>query len=694
MHENSQRTEAIPEEIQEVLRAVASAIQAVKFYPSNNPIYALSVKKSFEILDRYLQRLPECRLGVEKNAFAFRNRTAGGDTQHFRGIAHDLFMKGIREIAFTQGLTENELLNFFTIVSKPREALNLKDNIESLIWERDFSHIAVKGATLDEVLRLEQYAQSSNGEVSTARVSEGEYDEEHLKDKSIDIMGTRVALTALVHDPRQFGTLMVEMAKKDAGSREQQIDTLFGMYRGAGRQALQLLPEERDALFNAMAESILAMESSTKEEFIARRLYADMDRRALYSLKVDTMEHLPSELHELFSARFSKSWTVPQVSKLLVKASAVMPPSEPSLPEKQFQPHDLAEIAREMSEYAPDEMERLKNISDFGVEPDILESAVRTLVNLLPFVQNPAVPTPQDKTLSTLSEILSQLEALLELLLQKKEYSLASLVLRAFRMPAGPAFLPCFTEAIKRSGERKILTRLINDIRSFSAGSPEFLAAYSYLSLLGGEATPVFLDMLAEEEDRHARKLLIMVLKDIGKDQIAMIGERLSDERWYFVRNIVSILGESRKAEGIVYLERVAAHKNFQIRQEVIRALMSIGGPRAAALLIRYLNDRNIDIRLMAIRALGAATVGSDKGEDALIAFLRGLGLRKTSLELKREAIESLGKIGGAVALRFLVKYSRVKWWKARKPQEELRAASQRARREIERKLNDAGKQH
>jgi hypothetical protein len=92
MPDNGQGVEAIPAEVQEVLRAVASAVRAVKLYPPNNPIYALSVKKSFETLNRYLSRLPEYRLGVQKNAFSFNQMTAGGDTQLCRGIAHDLFM--------------------------------------------------------------------------------------------------------------------------------------------------------------------------------------------------------------------------------------------------------------------------------------------------------------------------------------------------------------------------------------------------------------------------------------------------------------------------------------------------------------------------------------------------------------------------------------------------------------------------
>jgi hypothetical protein len=419
----------------------------------------------------------------------------------------------------------------------------MRGNIESLIWERDFSHIAVRGADLDEVLRVEQYPKSTYVEVLNAPVSEGEYDEEYLKGKNINVIGEKVALTDLIRDPRQFGVMMIDLAKSNTGSLEQHMDALFGIYCDVGRQVLLTPPQEREMLFNAMAESILAMESTAREELIARRLYADMDRRALYGLEEDATEHLPNELHELFSARFSKSWTVPQVSKLLVKSSSSKPSFQPTMSEIQFQPENLAEIVREMSEYAPDELARLKTIDDFGKESDILEATVRTLVSLLSFVQKPLVPAPQDKTVSTFSEILSQLEGLQALLLEKKEYVLASVVLRSFKIPADPEFRPRLREAITRSGKRKTLERLVNDIRFFRADSSEYQAVFSYLSILDREATPALLEMLAEQEHHPARNLLIRILKDLGKDQIAMLGERLSDERWYFVRNIVSILG-------------------------------------------------------------------------------------------------------------------------------------------------------
>jgi HEAT repeat protein len=267
---------------------------------------------------------------------------------------------------------------------------------------------------------------------------------------------------------------------------------------------------------------------------------------------------------------------------------------------------------------------------------------------------------------------------------------MALLVLRAFRMPVEPAFRSCLTGAIKKAGDKKHITGLIHSLRDLPKTSADAQAINSYLTLLDRDATPVLLEMLAEEDDRVVRKILVQILKDLGKDQIAFLGQRLSDGRWYFVRNIVNILGESRKEEAIEYLQQVANHKNFQIRQEVVRALTSIGGKKAIELLVRFLNDKDVDIRFMAVRGLGGQPVSGAGMEEALMNFLRSGQARSSGPELKYEAIETLGKTGGLKAARFLEKLTRVRWWKARKPQEELRAVARKAIKEIERRFGDA----
>ena len=682
MSQGNEHTEGIPPEMQEVIRAVMAAVRAVRLYPSNNPVYVQSVRKSYEVVNRYLAMAPECRFGVQKTDLTYQQSVLGGDTHLHRGIAGDLYAKGVREIVFTPGLTETELLDFYTVISSPLDIMHGTAGLESLLWEKDLRHAVVRMASLGEVVR--QHIAEEHSDLAIDRKER----EEDLQGRSINLFGNTVMLSDIVDDAVRFGTLMLEQAQQRGGSMKMQTDCLFDSYRQAGRQVVNALHEKKDSVFHAMAASILAMDPAYREELIAKRLYAECDKMTVENLQNHQEKDAPYDLHEVLSSRLSRIWTVPQVSALLVKTSIASPSSSSPQKEQQLLAPDLYAIAREMSEYTPEEMESLRSISNFGVEADILEAVARTLIYALPMVYNPFAPLAMDRALGQFSCVVSQLEEVLSQLLERKDYILASLVVRSFRIPVPPAFRTRLAEAVKRAGDKRTLIRLVADLRTFSRPSEEYEAAYSYLSLLDREATPVLLEMLAEEDDRPTRKMLIQVLKDLGKSQIAMLGERLSDERWYFVRNIVSILGESKGAEVISYLEKVAGHRNFQIRQEVVRALVSIGGVKTADLLIGFLRDEDIDIRFMALRGLGSLSVAGERVEQALISFLRNGWMKKINPELKLEAIGSLARVGGENAASFLVRFTKMRWWHARKPQKRIIAAARHAIHEIERRLS------
>jgi hypothetical protein len=75
-----------------------------------------------------------------------------------------------------------------------------------------------------------------------------------------------------------------------------------------------------------------------------------------------------------------------------------------------------------------------------------------------------------------------------------------------------------------------------------------------------------------------------------------------------------------------------------------------------------------------------------------LMDFLANRPLKKSYQELTLEAIKALGKTGGADAVEFLKRYERIKWWRSRTLQLELRSASLRAMEEIERRRGDGGR--
>jgi len=171
-----------------------------------------------------------------------------------------------------------------------------------------------------------------------------------------------------------------------------------------------------------------------------------------------------------------------------------------------------------------------------------------------------------------------------------------------------------------------------------------------------------------------------------------LIGEQLSDNRWYFVRNIVSILGESKTDQAIEFLQRVADHKNVRIRHEVVKGLIGIGGMKAAGLLGRFLQDSDEEVQLSAIHGLaGLSGIGAREARP-LMEFLENRPLRKKGKELTIEAIRALAKIGGQDALQFLERYNRIRWWKPKKLQHEFRDAAHWASSEIKRRMGDGGR--
>jgi hypothetical protein len=688
MQEEEKSPESLSPEAQEAMRSLVSAIRAVKLYPPNNSAYSRTIKKSYEALSHFLETAPEYHVEVQKDFFTSMSVPVGKEAQLNRAIAQDLFAKGVREIVFSDGMIEVELLDLCQALSLPSEDLAIKGGISSILWEKGTTHIKVTEAGLDEVITAQ--TEGAQGKLSAGG------DQEAAK-KKLKSSGRSLVLGDLMTDPAGFGMGMIQLAKQTRAGHESMEDRLFALYNEAGRQIREEHPEQSDTLFEGLAQSAISLEQPYREGLIAGKLYGELDAELVSEQEADLEDQVPSDLHEIVTGRFSTAWTVQEVTVLLKKTSAkeIMPPTPPPSPAALAVvpiPRDLAGIAMELAEYTPEEMEVLKTMSEAGMESDIIEAAVRTLIFLLTLVKSSDGPSPEEKSIKIFSGVVRQLEDMLSYLLKKKDYGLAALIIRVFHMPVHPAFKPRLVEAMKKTASRASITATINDLRKYSKGSPEYLSAYSYVSALEREVTKVLLELLAEETDRTVREFLIDILKDLSKNQLMLIGEHLSDERWYFVRNIVSILGESKTDDAIAFLFKVAGHKNVRIRQEVVKGLLSIGGKKAAGLLAKFLSDKDAEIRLMAIRGFSVlAGIGAHEAKP-LLAFLEDMPIKNRGKELTIEAIKALAKIGGTDAREFLVRYDRIRWWKPRKLQVELRAAALHAMEEIKRREGYGGR--
>ncbi len=677
--------ELLPPEVHDIMRNLVSAIRAIKLYPQNNPLYSQSVKKAHEALDLFLQGMPEFHVEVQKNFLSNMRIPVGKETQLNKAVAQDLFAKGMREIVFSSGLTAGELLGFCEALALPSEELAMKGGISSILWEQGATHIKVTEAGLDEVVttNIEGADNRSLPDVDAS-----------MKKEPVPSAGSSVVLGDLKTDPAGFGKGMIALAKQTQGEGESMEDRLFALYNEAGRKIGSEPPDQRDVLFEGLAKSALSLEQPSRERLIAGKLYAELDAELVEEQESEFDQQVPNDLHEIVTGRFSRDWTVPQVTSLLKKSSAkeVMPPVPPPAPdslEAVLISGNLNDIAKALAEYTPEEMEALKIMGETGKESDIIEAAVRTLIFLLPLVKHAESKTPDAKEIKLFSDVVRQLEDLQSYLLKKRDYDLATLIGRVFSMPVDAAFRPRMAEAIKKTTSGAAIAKTVSDLQTYPKDSREYASAYSFLSIAERKATEVLLELLAEEVKRPTREFLVNLLKDVGKNQLVLIGDQLSDSRWYFVRNIVSILSQSKTDHVIEFLNKVANHKNVRIRQEVVKGLLSIGGKKAAGLLAKFLNDKDPEIQFMAIR--GFADLEGIGAPEArfLMTFLEGRPIKMKEREITLDAIKALAKIGGQDASEFLVRYERIRWWKPRKLQEGLRAAAVRAIEEIKRRRGD-----
>jgi HEAT repeat protein len=345
-----------------------------------------------------------------------------------------------------------------------------------------------------------------------------------------------------------------------------------------------------------------------------------------------------------------------------------------------------------MAEYSPEEIERLKVIGEAGTESDILQAAVRTYICLLPLAKNPRHAVPEEKEFTRFSSIVHQLEDLLNYFLKEKDYDGALGIIQAFHTAVDTAFQPRLKEALKKTSSKSVVMAAIGELRKHPKGSREYQAAYSYISKIEREATEILLELMAEEQDRLARIFYLDLLKDVGRNQIALLGELLTDGRWYFVRNIVSVLGDSKTDQALAFLRKAADHENVRIRQEVIKGLLTIGGKKASGILAKLLRDKDDGVQVTAIHAYGDFPGIGAAESSPLIELLEDRPLRKKEQELTIEAIKALGKIGGREAMEVLKRYSVIRWWKPRQLQKELKVAAERAGEDIKRRQGDAGR--
>ena len=137
------------------------------------------------------------------------------------------------------------------------------------------------------------------------------------------------------------------------------------------------------------------------------------------------------------------------------------------------------------------------------------------------------------------------------------------------------------------------------------SGKEKYLYITKLIMLIGPPFIEPLLDSLAEEESRTLRLYYLDLLKGLGvtvKDQVI---KRLSDKRWYFIRNLLVILRHFKDPSVLNSIHSLFDHSHTRVRQELLHTLLALGDPKADRILLHEMNSSDVDRCLKAIELAG-----------------------------------------------------------------------------------------
>jgi HEAT repeat protein len=134
----------------------------------------------------------------------------------------------------------------------------------------------------------------------------------------------------------------------------------------------------------------------------------------------------------------------------------------------------------------------------------------------------------------------------------------------------------------------------------------DLAALTQFLARLGPAAAPTLCGILGDIEEMKARRAICEALVISCKSHVSILLDRLSDPRWYVVRNILYILGRIAHQGVERALGDALTHNDVRVRKEAVRALGGIDSPASRAYLNSALRDSDKSIRVLVAQMLAS----------------------------------------------------------------------------------------
>lgn len=672
----------IPAPIERFVKQLLITYKAVALYPPASDIPVENAAQATELVRTVLQDRAEVKFSVFKDALYYSELPVFPGQPAFESFAREFYNRNLADIRFHAGLNARDIVSLLGVLKHPPIELAQAGGFESRLWELGVDTITVTELATKVVNSSEVVAEGPEGEdvwppepkmidAILSRALDG-----HKRDRRV--------LVRVLDDPEALTAYMNEMVKNRRGSASDVVRDLriTEMIHAAASED----DDVKSGLYQSITEAVRGLEPEVRRRLLAERLLPEargdeavativrrMDIDEVCKLLVDGMEGgeithdgVARALRNLAMISLADRDDVVNAAGAAMRAAGVDSGTTDSIIED-VAPTRLRVKERPEATPAGKPVESIMKLIDMAPgrhdldlsDPEValLQEEVKKGISdgdvVAALVTLAVVESRETQSIS----VIAQLEDSIELLVERGDFDVAAdaaatLVAAIADEELGDARRVRMRAALDKLAGTNKMRHVIKAMRVYRADGPEYVACKRLLTVLGHHSLEPMLEILADEPDMSARKAIIDLISANAGEFIEELGGHVTDARWYFARNVVSILGSTKDSAILPYLGRTLRHVDARVRRETIRALAAVTDRLAIEMLIAALSDADGQNVQLAARYLGAA--GQHGSVPALEQVARGEGQGNRDMGPRVEAIEALGSIGATQSVRML----------------------------------------
>ncbi|MRS12622.1 MAG: hypothetical protein EG823_06080 [Actinobacteria bacterium] len=663
--------EHAPEAVERFVRQLLVAYRAARLYPASSDIPQESAADLLAMLREVLREQSDLRFQVAKEALIYNALPVLPGLRPFESFAREFYHRSLAEVRFHSGVAPREIVDFLRVLLEPPDDIAASGGFEQRLWD-----MQVDGVTVRMVSTKIVDAELGDGTETPVVGEEWPPSRERI-DQLVDAAyGARPRdqrmLVRFAQNPRLVSRYLNELASEGRGGRPL-TNLIAGKVVSLAHAATAEFAGDQPALFRSIAEGLLSLEPDVRRDVLVERLLPEsrLDEgvaavirqfelgelckalveglgpdpvscdglsRAIRNLAVISLHPKEEVLDAAATAMAEAGMDQGAIASVLDGAAPSQLKGRGRSEAQKDGMEDvlrLVDLAPVAAEAVDAEVSGLRDEVELGISDGDVLMAIVTLVTL-------------ERRPDMFASLMGLVEDGLGLLLEWREYAAASYAAGALKALEDDEML----DVMQRDRIRTALVDLASPrnmrdvaaaIRVHAAGTPEHEDCRALIATLGGHTISPLLEVLADEPDMSARKALVDMISAMAPQHIAELGERTGDPRWYFVRNVIGILGSTRSPKALQHLNRTLRHSDARVRRETIRAVASIRDRLAEQMLAAALTDDDSQNVGLAARYLG--NLGSKLGVAALAQVARGEGRGSRDLAPRIEALEALGRI-------------------------------------------------